>query len=342
MHRALAILLGVLLAAPAAAEQSFVDISTGLTDEAFEIRLAADGPIGSHRVQTTPGFVRVWFHGMEDAFMDHAGGGRITRWVRLRPGAPGMAVAIVRLGDPRRLSAESVSVVNEGETVRVLLDRAALDGLISAPAAEAPEPGAEEAEAAEAAAGPVADAPVEGDGQSVAEATAATGLAMMRPVESDAWANGAPVTLFFLTLFLAGAYLAVRLWARRRGPAVQPPIEVVASRRIGTRHQLLVVRALGEDHLLSIQGSKTEKLASTPAPPGSEKTTAAMEEDLVKALGVRERKRAEERPRFGSDLLRLAGERTRGDRVSVTAGSSTPTPSEAVAGLLRLRERLGR
>ncbi|MGF1465951.1 MAG: flagellar biosynthetic protein FliO [Sandaracinaceae bacterium] len=378
MRLALALAGALCALVPSTAEAATVtDAEVELTDEAFILRLTADGDLGEPRVGLSPGFLRVWLPAMAPAYLDRDGDGGTIRFVRVRPGYANTAVTIVRLAVGRRLPDGAVTLRREGPVMTVTVPRRALPG---APAPRPPAAGAEPA-AVVAAAAPVGgrdDGVPEGE-RLVADGTAASLPADGAPPTDAAEAAGAAAPapglaspldaatpalaltrseegsslgirdgmsgtalLVLLTLALGGAYLLIRVVQRRvTGGAPQPRIEVVAAKRLGTRHQLVVVRALGEDHLLSVQSGRTEKIASVPAPPPVPREPAK-DPALLPLLegGEAGGTVAGDRPRFGAELLRLAGERTRRDRVDV--GRRAPGPSDAVSGLLRLRERLGR
>ncbi|HJK97457.1 MAG TPA: flagellar biosynthetic protein FliO [Polyangiaceae bacterium LLY-WYZ-14_1] len=83
--------------------------------------------------------------------------------------------------------------------------------------------------------------------------------------------SGMTGPLLLLTLVLGAIYGAVR-FLQSRNPAVAVPsdIAVVASKRLGPKHQLVLVRAMGKDHLLSIQGTTTQRLGTAPSPDPAE------------------------------------------------------------------------
>lgn len=371
-HRpTLALAAAALVALPASvasADNLVTDASIRVDDEAFEIRLEAREALGEPRVRTSPGFVRVWFPEMAGTSIDRDGDGEAVRFVRVRPGYDDTAVTLVRLGDMRRLDADDVRVSRDGSVARIRLARAALPTIAGAapPAeraaaeapAEAPEVEAETEAAAEAEAATETDATTEAEtGEEPSLMLARRSEAAPLPASSG---PSTAVILAVLTLLLGGGYLALRFFGGRLGRrAARPDIEVVAQKRIGGRHQLLVVRALGEDHLLAVHAGRTEKLASMPAREGEADASGdGGERDLLPflRLGQDSGEAADEarpqtlhrqprpgkvdtRPRFGAELMKLVGERSRADAVSLGA---QPAPSEAVAGLLRLREKLGR
>ncbi|MGE0792312.1 MAG: flagellar biosynthetic protein FliO [Sandaracinaceae bacterium] len=406
-----AVLIALTLPSVALAENRFIDARGGLNDEAFEVSLRAGEALGRPQVRTEPGFVRVWFPNMRAARFDIDGDGAAVRFVHVRPGIEDSAVAIVRLGDMRRLPEEAVTVTVEGTGANLRIARVALPRPAAAPtpsvapvnpsdaaganAANANEANANAANAnanannanandanannanannanANAANAANANANHEASATNANDADAndanpnadsATNgasdvpLALTRTDALTLPASSGPSTMMILAvlcLLLGAAYVAIKMIEKRKkGP--QPDIEIIAHKRLGARHQLLVVRALGEDHLLAVQQGRTERLASIPAQANSDADDdrdggATQDDDPLPFLKLNKedrdggrtlhRRQVEERPRFGADLMRLALERNRNDRVSVPA--VTAAPSDAIAGLLRLREKLGR
>ncbi|MBI5161578.1 MAG: flagellar biosynthetic protein FliO [Micrococcales bacterium] len=164
-----------------------------------------------------------------------------------------------------------------------------------------------------------------------------------------------------LTLGLAGAYLVLRLLRRGGGAGKgRPQIEVVAAKRLGPRHQLLVVRAFGRDHLLSVNGGTTQRIASVrsgepnegAAAPASKTMGGLFSKPWIdRSLGSEadadegtpepaplprpRRARPEENdPAFGAELLQLTS--------ATRARTSAPVRSDSVSGLLRLRQQAGK
>lgn len=358
-----------LLATPSLASANTITDARGdLGDDAYEVRVQAEADLGQPRVRTSPGFVRVWFPGMNSVSIDRDGDGSAIRFVRIRPGYEDTAVTIIRLGDMRRVDPDEVRITREGAVARIRIPRAVLPEI----APPAPAPVAETAtveettdDAAEAAEEPPAEAAVATETETETEEAAAPPLALTRQSDAQPLPVGdgpsTTVILLVLTLLLGGGYFALRAVQKKIGKAgPRRDIEVIAQKRIGGKHQLLVVRALGEDHLLAVHAGRTEKIASMPAPSAGEAGDGESEEnDLLPflRLGAGEetdaqtlhravtrkaaaRKNVEERPRFGAELMKLVGDRGRSDSVSLSGGVAAP--SEAVAGLLRLREKLGR
>jgi flagellar biogenesis protein FliO len=70
--------------------------------------------------------------------------------------------------------------------------------------------------------------------------------------------------LLLLTVVLGAIYGLLRIALRRRAAECAPTeIQVLGSKRLGARHQLLIVRALGQDHLISVNGGRTERIATS-------------------------------------------------------------------------------
>jgi hypothetical protein len=188
-------------------------------------------------------------------------------------------------------------------------------------------------------------------------------------LESKNGPSGTQV-LLIVSLVLGAVYGGLRVFVRRRVAVLpRPDIQVLGSKRLGTRHQLMIVRALGQDHLLSVNGGRTERLMSThsdpvapPAEPrpeprrNSERLGAGLSEtlrsmrsrDLFAAaknspiLTSKEAQANDESP-FGAELLDFVrGQTRRGEPRAADALSLTThslSESEAVAGLVRLRKR---
>ncbi|MCC6875045.1 MAG: flagellar biosynthetic protein FliO [Sandaracinaceae bacterium] len=360
-------------------------VSANLTSDAFEVRLESDRPIGEPRVRTEPGFVRVWLPEADPITADLEGDGTAVRLVRLRPGASDTAIAILRIGDLRDVGRSVVEVQRRGNLVTIRIGRGALPVVAPPPVAQAPAPeptaaaspsapapstsaearptdarsaGAQAADARAAGARPSDNAPrseatdarPEAPTQPLAVTRRSTSQALVAAPRS----GSTTLYLVIIAALLGGAYFVVRS-LRKRETRNDPHrnIDIVASRRLGARHQILVVRAMGQDYLLSVNAGRTEKLAATASPvletTDNDKQDGGRKQSLLEVLRTPESEEGkgenllhraiEERPRFGAELMRAAQERAHGDRVSL---STTSTTSEAVAGLLRLRTQHGR
>lgn len=348
----LAIAAGALLPSMARAN-AVIDARYELDRAEARILLTAREPVGEPSLRIERGGIRVWLPAMsEDVRLDPPADGRSVRAIRVRPGAGDSAVVFVELGDGRRVPPEAVSVDVEGNRVTVRIARAAL------PASPVPQPEpdpvtARQSELAEP------DVPSEETGAEPAGAgadreeprvsPAAPDLPRSRRSEvaapPDSSTSGLPV-MILVTLVLGGVYLIIRALMRRRGGAARPDIEVVASRRLGTRHQIVVVRALGQDHLLSVHGGQTTRIASSPSPAEADRTVEPRRGNVLARLSDRLRpvdSRTESGAAgpgvapnaFGAELLRLTDSFDRSARPG--RAGRTASQSESVSGLLRLR-----
>jgi flagellar biogenesis protein FliO len=344
--------------------------ASGLTGAAYDlgaeeasITLTASGAFSEPEVRTERGYVRVWLRGMSgDVRFDPQTDGTAVRWIRIRPGFSDTTVVVVKIGDNREIPDSAVRVEWGESTARILLARSALPELpsqpvpVAAPAAEEapvspPEEAVEETAAIEDA---PASSPVRANPATTARAPSSFGI------PSDT--STIPL-LLLITAVLGALYVGVKfvLGKRKKNPLAD--IEIVASKRLGTRHQIVLVRALGEDHLLSINGTQTQCIASTPSampaepPPAGEKVPERasailrrLEDhvakqrklatgDLVPPKPMVEKKPTPVEQRFGKELMRFAIENEEPKPIPIRP-MRVRRHSEAVRGLVELRERL--
>jgi hypothetical protein len=71
--------------------------------------------------------------------------------------------------------------------------------------------------------------------------------------------------LMMISAILLGIYACIKRFAKPRVIRAQD-IEVLSARRLGKGSELLLVRALGSDHLLVTSAGRTERVASVPSP----------------------------------------------------------------------------
>lgn len=372
LHVALAFAsLALFAAAGVARADAFTAASFEVTPSDVRVVLDADGPIREPRIRTDEGFVRVWFPGTDDMTdVEVVGDGSAVRFARARPGASESGVVVVRLGDMRRLPTSAVRVERAGSRATIVLARSALPAVrepspAPVPATTpAPEPVIEaapsEAPVAAVASEPTlapepdvaleeepAPAPLTASGRRRAETTSATASpSEPEPLGIPASSGTSPITIAIVLALFVAAFFAIRHFAQRDAKGAHATIKVIASHRLGPKQQLVLVRALGQDHLLAVDAAKTERLSSVPTPAEPESEQAAdVRRGLSLVLGGRAKSLAPEpagtsdADRFSAALL-AAAEGTR-DPVRTT---SSPAPkeasSEAVAGLLRLRSKV--
>jgi len=365
------LLFGSLLSATPVSADIIDDLRMTQDDTGVSLDLSTPDTLAPPRVRTSAGMVRVWFANVEnDPRIERRGDGGSVRWAKLLPGVGGSATLQLRLGDRRRLDAADVDVsrVNGGTRVHIagvllpqrrpaIVEPAATPEASDADSAEPTEAALAQAAPAAADVAEAEPASASSRGQADAPHTApaprAAGLAPQPATGSSSF-----MVMLLITVLLGSVYGVVKLLARRRTTVTRPEIEVVSSKRLGPRHQLVVVRALGEDHLLSINRGETERLASMPTPddefaaaPEPEDTSdllGRLREGLGLRIAVPEEAAApqaarlplDDGGRFGSQLMRAAATARYG-QTSARAGSAH-AGSEAVAGLMRLRERAQR
>lgn len=341
----------------------------------LHLRFEVNQPVAAPRISSEPGAVRLRFaEATGDVSLDLDGDGGAVRFVRVRPGAGDATVVVMRFTDRRQLDPGQVHVEIDGVFIDVTVARSALPAARvegEAPAAavmpevEAPAPVVE-------AAAPVVAAPhgalfappslvIGANAAPPAEAAAVDATAPAGPlgVRSEGFASGRTSLLVLLALVSAAA-LGIVQWLRTRKTRGETrlPITVVATHRISQRQQLVVVRALGQDHLLSIDGNRTERLCSQPAPamPQAERESAPngdFSAHLAEFLGTQAPKDQPVARTSGYGPTMMAGapmpmstaqlvHPAASAPMSMAPAAMGPThaaASDAVAGLLRLRAR---
>ncbi|MFK8003637.1 MAG: flagellar biosynthetic protein FliO [Polyangiales bacterium] len=359
--------LATFASSPALAEIPLTGTQVQVDADFAWVLLLSASELPEPRVRIGRGEVKLWFRGVDHERLTQPGDGLAFRDVRVRGGAGDSALVHIRLGDRREISSDDISVVPFDGGSAIRFRRGALPQrppeMEAAPAARAESVEVEEAavdaagEADESEADAAGEADVGEDGALLAPpllATETEGALAGGLLDGHEPTNGSPVgVLLLITALLGGLLLVVRLVvSRRKGITVAPDIDVVSTKRIGPRHQLIVVRALGEEHLLSVNGAQTQLITSVSqdaemdeemirltkprisAAPPSPQPPADSRPPMAFALPTQSKAASDER--FGARLLDLAGRRT--DTASTPARSSQ---ASAVAGLLELRRRLG-
>lgn len=338
------------------------DLELSMTDGEAVIRLSSSDPLAEPRVRFGRGEVKVWFPEVqEDTRLEVPGDGGAIGRVRLRPGANETALLDIELGDKRRLSAGQLRVERHEAGAVLRIPRAALADVKEHEVA--PEPTPVPAQPEKQKLGLAALAQTDHSAATNADPAdkpAARGPGLPPALSTANKAGDASGSAFGImagiTAFLALVYGFIRLWNARRPqlPAL-PSIEVIGTRRIGHRHQLVLVRALGEDHLLSMNGDRTERIASTPSPgtqadsirllPPPRKAPASLAsvlDERLAAIGDDAETPPNRETPFGAELLTFMQRRADPSlrpRQRTRADESGRHNSPAVAGLLRLRER---
>lgn len=316
--------------AHAHASPSLGGVRVEANDDAVAVRVLADAPLENARVRTERGRIRVWFHDvLNRPRLEIDGDGRAIAKVGLAPGMEETIVLRIDLGHGVRVEPDEVRVEPTADGCLVHVPTGWLPPpapveeapIAATPAVEEePAPAAESAESAEPA--PALGARREPPPEPSLGTRASTTLPL------------APLGL--VALALLGAWIYAR--KHRRAPHDAPDIQVLATHRLGPKHQLLVVRALGQDHLLAVHGQTTQVLGTT---------ARAAEEPRASSFLSRLREVSDERAvpappppseepeRFGARLLSLVGGR------EAPAREPEAVTHDSVAGLLRLKARQG-
>lgn len=322
----------------------------------FAVRVLADAPLENARVRTESGRVRVWFSGVQNRpRLEIDGDGRAIRSVALAPGMEETVVLRVDLGHDVRVPASDVRLEPTPDGCLVHVPTGWLPPAPIAPPSNAAPTPSEAATNAATSAATNAPTPTVDSAEVAPDAapTARRSGAAPAAAEDRAPALGArrtegatstlgtrpaselPIaTLGILALALFGAWVYAK--KSRRAGAERSDIQILATHRLGPKHQLLVVRALGQDHLLAVHGQTTQVLGTTK--PNEERPSTF----LTRLREASDERAAPPPPapaaddadeRFGARLLSLVGGRD-------VAPKPTPTgTSDAVAGLLRLKAR---
>jgi flagellar biogenesis protein FliO len=324
------------------------------------VTVRADEALTAPSVKSYDGEVRVRFPTSHVARTHQVhGDGRAIQLIELRPGSHETTVLRFDLGDDTKLADADVRVEQRKNSTVFRIARDLLPPLRELPGtaqvAEAVKAPAEKPAAALPAPQPKLEQP-KPKAADPAEKTAA-----QKPSLASALAQGSsPMPMLLIITSLLGlAYLALRGFLKKQSViSEQPSIEVVAQKRIGARHQLVIVRAFGQDHLLSIQGTTTTPIASSDA--GDEGVSldsatrllaerraeqtapepvahkAQPEPTRIEAKGRSQDVSRDESAMFGGELLRLA--------IAQKQRTSTPAPAaerQSVREVAReTRERL--
>lgn len=268
---------------------SITSARPALGETHFTLHLEADAPIERTVMRSEPGLIRVWFFGLpDDVWLDPyptAAGAR--RWaVRIRPGPGGSAVVMFRFFDKRTIDESRIQVLSHGSRgfVRIALDAlpelspsdkalmGSSEALLESEDTTEAAPVVEDAHSLEASDPPGDDLAAETT-EDMPTPTGAKEAELPAPFVAAKKDSGEAlrtrpdgssplVPLVLLTGLLAAVYGVVRYVLKKRARNPLDDIQIVAQKRLGNRHQIVLVRALGEDHLLSVNGQQTQRIAS--------------------------------------------------------------------------------
>ncbi len=168
-------------------------------------------------------------------------------------------------------------------------------------------------------------------------------------------AKGAGLRTIGLIVALLGGLALFGRWLRqRRASQPEAAIRVLASHRLGSKHQLIVVRAFDQEILLSVNGNETRRIASRRAGEPTELAPMGDGETPVEHRGaavgrllamVPAAAPSFDRPAPTAEPAKAAGSLPFSDELARMvramapgATQSRPAVSDSVSGLVRLRE----
>lgn len=350
------------LCAPRGAQAKSVEEVRIAADAAdMVITVLSDVPLRTPTIRTYAGLVRVRFYDvMQPQSVRVAGDGGALRAAELGRGSDQTAALTLVLGDQTKLAPADVRVEIAGTTTTLRLARGLLppirEGAIAtqparpepppaqpiatiqptAPAAAQPASAAQPAAAEPKAAAPVAE-PTSEPTPTPAPAPTPT-LGKPKPTSKpDGKLTGSPESsstiplLIGISALLALAYGGLQLFMRRQGTKLDvPSIDVVAQKRLGPRHQLVIVRAFDRDYLLSIQGNQTTVVARSSRKRLSEAEallTPAVARKRTEPLSSRDFEEDDE-VTFGGELFKQALEQRERAREASAAYRVDRAPKE--------------
>jgi flagellar biogenesis protein FliO len=404
MKRALSLLLlllGTLLPQLAQAKE-IEDVTFGADAADVIVTVLSDQGLNAPSVRTYAGLVRVRFYDADDvAALRFDGDGGAVRVVELGRGSDKSAALNIALGDKTKLALSDVRIERLDTKTVIRIAR----GLLPAMGKVVARAGKPAEKAAPAQAQPAAQAPpivvpppavVAKPAVTPAESQPAKSEPAKKPLfaaeKKEGKGEGLKLAseksstmpmLIALTALLAVAYGALKLFLKKQSVTdAIPAIDVVAQKRLGPRHQLVVVRAFDRDYLLSIQGGQTTVIARS-----TRKNNLEAAEELLSPVSRRPkavtnsgiaaaRDFEDDEPTFGGELFKQAldqreraREQTAGfrleaaraqaraelarrdssqdeeaasDREANVKEPADDSISESVSGLLRLRRKAGR
>ncbi|MDB4989010.1 MAG: hypothetical protein JWN04_4188 [Myxococcaceae bacterium] len=306
MRHALAALALVLSTAvpSVAAARAVEDVTLSADPADIVLTVSSSEALHAPTVRTYPGAVRIRFYdARETPVLRLVGDGGAVRSVDVGSGSDQSAALFVLLGDKTRLAPTDIRVERDSQKVVFKIARGLLPAvregspmpMSAKPMVQPAKPVAPPAQAPVAAIVPPPVAPVAPVAAPVAGPAPAPAVAPKQAATGTLGAKKAPAkveqkpelklasggssampVLLSVSALLALAYGAMRLMMKKHIIASEiPAIDVVAQKRLGPRHQLVIVRAFDRDYLLSIQGGQTTVVARS-----SRKKLEAAEETL--------------------------------------------------------------
>ncbi|HEY2732474.1 MAG TPA: hypothetical protein VGI70_00740, partial [Polyangiales bacterium] len=338
--------------------------SYDMDDSGGTVRLESNKPVGESWLRVDKNMVRVWFpHIVDIARFDHEReAGQPIRALALRAGANDTAVLRFELGANKHVNPSDVEVIRNGNSASVQIR---VPGIKPIDEEEAPPAAAALPVKPQPQPQPLAAATKPTDTTGATDISAAK-HSFLAPEMNELAKKESPQTMQYLliaTLILGLIFVGLQLFNKKKANAPKPQIEVLGARRLGHRQELLIVRALGSDHLLLCTGGRAERVASSPTPvplalpansqarPGEESQAGGLglisrlssHHRLRKLLDNVEQERLDGDEPLPAPRLNPFGQELVSASRKHAAVHSLPAPrgrqSEAVAGLDRLRKR---
>lgn len=265
----------VFLLAPALAHASDIRVSSyEMSESGGVIVIESDAPIGEPWMRTDARAVRIWFPDVKYvARFEHARDAQEPiRALQLRPGADDSAVLRIEFGPGQKFDRDNIEITRDGQSARVRVHLPVEAPPVQAtPVVAAPQPTVapskplypqqEQQPVAQPAAAPApAPAPT-----AISNIRAAAAASDQQGIQFSSGSRGGLTGLAIISGLLLAAYAGIRSLSKKR-PQRPADIQVVSTRRLGHRSELLVVRALGADHLLVTSAGRVERVASVPSP----------------------------------------------------------------------------
>jgi flagellar biogenesis protein FliO len=370
---------GLLASISAAAQAQAIESVTMTSDPADVVfTLRADKPLSMPSVRASEGTVRVRFPDADapQSIQVH-GDGAAIKLVDVRGGSNDSVMMRIDLGEQTKLASGDVRVENRKHIMVVRIARDVLPPLREPridepkklpPSTEQPKsaplalPAPKEPVAAAQAETKPVSAPLALTTKKVVPAQDAKKPAPLSKVMAGPSASSPMPMLIGISAILALAYAVMRmLMTKKKGAEkARAPIDIVAQKRIGPRHQLVIVRAFGKEHLLSIQGGNTTLIAANEeiedtfgdklALVSREEPSIEPQANMIQNVAISQKSEPASRDTrgdlalaTGGDMLRTAiQQRLSGvGRKKASDGGEKPASeqalSQAVAGLVRLR-----
>lgn len=397
--------LAVLLL-PAVAQADRLRVTSyDMDDRGGTVRLQSNVAVGEPWLRIEGRTIKIWFpHIVDVARFDHEREmSEPIHALSLRGGASDTAVLKVELGTGHSITREDIGITRDGQQAAVKLLVPTAKPAVPAAASPSAEPAAVAAgpnavAAAQPAAAavyaqqpPPASKPAahssNGSQGSQGEAADLSGIGAAGEDDADealgtlddtAAQPTSPLWLLGVaSMLLAGVWFGLQHLQRTKRFVNSAAIEIVGSRRLGHRQELLIVRALGADHLLLCTHGRAERVASsvagalplppqtsapaseraaTPAPVNADAPATANSPTQAGGIGLMSRLSSQHRLRKLLDSVESEATAAESDapehafheelRTATTQRAllhSLPAPaarqSDAVAGITRLRQR---